>query len=642
MTYPPVSASRPRPTVRLFCLSVAFLSALSIGLEAQATTPDDPGRVLVVYDLNQPDTNGNNIGDSEEIARLYAAARKVPAANLLGLPISTAQWYYSGSAAWTQLWDDIIQPLQNALNARGVNNIDTILLCHGLPYRFVIPNTTSYSTRAIDNLVAAPFSLGTRSQHTLPTFKWANPYFESSPTRTPDIGRFNHLQFTFLGQPLYLVSRLDGPTVHAARELIEGARYGERYLSTLPGYYNGFGYVDTRYGQYSSTLLDGYPFEYGSYQNADKCIAYGTRMVEGASLILKWEPTGKEIGEAGAVFHDSTPALTAPQALFYAGWYNYRAYHDVWEWIPGSVACDLNSNSIQNFHTTYDLAFLTMAFQRGLTAGAGVIAEPYLSGHHRPEVMLHYMLQGFTWAEAATLANPALGWVCVQMGDPLYAPFRAGRIPARDVTPPPPPYLHVDVEGSGQARIVADLDTRQTEPDLVTARVDYGLSSGLGQFVDHDKVYRVRKEVPLTSLTEDALYHFQIALKDPAGLGRTDGPFVFFSTPADPVRTHVAPARTEVKPNELFTLTFVFAAEPDLKQVDGLKIELVDEQRQITYDVTLLVQVYHSTFATSPDHDTVAVWITLPAVLPSGTYTFQSTIKSGTRQHVAKGVVVIL
>jgi len=65
---------------------------------------------------------------------------------------------------------------------------------------------------------------------------------------------------------------------------------------------------------------------------------------------------------------------------------------------PGSVACDLNSNSIQNFHTRYDLAFLTAAFRRGLTAGAGVIAEPYLSGHHRPEVV-----GGLSEAEAAGL-----------------------------------------------------------------------------------------------------------------------------------------------------------------------------------------------------------------------------------------------
>jgi len=625
------------------------LTALTLGLvilaarpsAGQTPSPEDPSRVLILYDRNEGDGNGNGIGDSEEIAGIYAAVRGVPNSNLLGLNISTSGHYYSGSTAWTQVWDDVIAPLQAKLNALGTSAIDTILLSYGVPYRFVIPGATSFSTRAIDNFVGVPFSIGTRSQHALPYFKWSNPYFEPSPSRAPDLGRFNHAQFSFLGKPLYLVSRLDGPSVHAARELMEGARYGDRYIHAQPGHYGGYGYVDTRYGKYTSAVLDGYPFGYGSYQNADLSIAFGQRFIATSGLQLKWEPTGKEIGESGAVYHDNTPALTAPNALLYTGWYNYGAYHDVWNWLPGSIACDLNSNSIQNFHQPYNRAFLTMAFTRGLSAGAGVIAEPYLSGHYRPEVLLHYVLQGYTWAEAAALSNPALGWVCVQLGDPLYAPFRVGKKPIRDTTPPPPPRIHVDVESGGTAQVVAALDTLKREPDLVTARIDYGTSPAFTHQVDHDKIYRVRKTVALGSLVTSTLYYYRIQIRDPAGLERSSGPYVFFSAPAAPIRTHIDPPRIDTKPNAWFTLTFIFVCEPDLRYLDGLKLELIDDNNQTTHDVTLLAYLAVTDLFVSPDLDTLAAKVRLPAALPAGQYRFRSTIHKGTSVQIAECTVVI-
>ena len=629
-----------RPPRLLFPVLLALLIP-AVPCAGQIPTPNDPSRVLILYDQNEADSNRNNVGDSEEIARLYAGVRNVPAANLLGLDISIQHYYYSGSTAWAQIWKDMIQPLQAKLVKLGTDNIDTILLSFGVPYRFNIPGATSFATRAIDNFISVPFSLGTETGHTLPSSWWGNTYFESSPGRLPDQGRFNHKTHSFGGKPLYLVSRLDGPAVDAARELIEGARYAEQYLSPLPGHYNGFGYVDTRYGLYSSTLLDGYPFGYGSYSSADKCIAFGKRFIETSGLALKWETTGKEIGETGAVYHDSTPAQTASRAMFYTGWYNYRAYHDVWNWLPGSVACDLNSNSIQNFHTTYDKAFLTMAFSRGLSAGAGVIAEPYLSGHYRPEVLLYFLLQGYTWAEAASLSNPALGWVCVQIGDPLYSPFRAGRKPVQDTWQPPAPRLSVEVEAGGTARVVADLDTLGREPDLVTAKVVYGTTPVPDTTVPHDSIYRVRKPVMLTSLTSDTLYYYRVEVRDPAGLTTGAGPSIFFSTPAEPVRAHIHPTQVLVKSGSPFTLNFTFKCKPDLSHLDALRIDLIDEQTRKTYDATPLVLIYHSTYLTSADLDTLTLWITLPAVLPPGKYTFKTTVSQKGKNHIAASTVTL-
>jgi uncharacterized protein (TIGR03790 family) len=621
-------------------LALALACTVARGAAGQATTPDDPGRVLILYDLNEADGNGNGVGDSLEIALTYARVRGVPTENLLGLKVSTAHFYYSGTNAWTDFWNDILGPLQAKLNAVGTGAIDTLLVSYGVPYRITVPGVSSHATRAIDNLIAIPFSVGGPSGPAVPGSWWTNPYFETSPSRPPDMGRFSHATHSFSGKPLYLVSRLDGPDVHAARELIEGARYGERYFSPQPGYHRGFGYIDTRYGKYSSAFLDGYPFGYSTYQTADQCMAFGQRFVQAAGLPLKWEPTGAEIGEAGAVYHDNTPALTAPNALFYAGWYNYNRYLDVWDWLPGSVACDLNSNSIQNLHTTTSGTFLPSAFRRGLTAGAGVIAEPYLTGHHRPEVLLYFVLNGYTFAEAACLSNPALAWVSVQMGDPLYAPTRAGRTPIQDKTPPPPPRLAVTVKGNGDADVIADLDTFGREPDLVTMKVDYGVDRAMTRSEDHDKVYRVRKTVPLTSLAPDSLYYYRTEVRDPAGLTTASLRYVFFSTPAAPVRTHVAPAVVQVKRNQNFSLDIVYVVNPDLTSLDGWKVELIDPQK-ITYDITFLIYYAIIEANIAAERNTIALHVLLPAVLPAGSYTIKSTVTSGTNLHTASATVTI-
>src|SRR5262249_28660799 len=130
---------------------------------------------------------------------------------------------------------------------------------------------------------------------------------------------------------------------------------------------------------------------------------------------LKWENTtnGLVIGSPGAMFSDGTSASRATRALFYGGWYNYSRYNDVWEWLPGSVVCDLSSAS----------TFGTEALRHGASAASYILSEPYLAGHQRPNILLYYLLHGFSFAEASTLATPTMGWMPINEGDPLYTPL---------------------------------------------------------------------------------------------------------------------------------------------------------------------------------------------------------------------------
>ena len=61
---------------------------------------------------------------------------------------------------------------------------------------------------------------------------------------------------------------------------------------------------------------------------------------------------------------------------------------------------------------------------QGAACSIGAIFEPDLTGVSRPESFIYYMLQGYTFAEAASLANPSIGWMNIQIGDPLYAPLK--------------------------------------------------------------------------------------------------------------------------------------------------------------------------------------------------------------------------
>src|SRR5208282_5633534 len=92
----------------------------------------------------------------------------------------------------------------------------------------------------------------------------------------------------------------------------------------------------------------------GSIGALDQAVAYGEHWVAASGLVLKWENSGnsdQSIGQAGQVYSDGTLAMTAPRALLYGGWYNYERYNDVWDWLPGSVACDLDSGSLAWIHS---------------------------------------------------------------------------------------------------------------------------------------------------------------------------------------------------------------------------------------------------------------------------------------------------
>lgn len=499
-----------------------------------------PAEVLVVYNSAWPtDSTGLGINDSQQVAEYYAARRGIPTANLLGVNCATSGGnYYYFTGQYPNFESEVLEPIQHAVTQPGAA-YRVILLCYGVPYVVYAPSGQTYS---IDGLLMGLNYWASDGSN----LGWSsNPYLDPAPGFDPSPGHFDPSVVTFNGTTMYLVSRLDGPRGPAgAMELVDQAIFADLYLTTASGGYHGTVYVDSRYGQNdgSTPYTDAFlatqaavqsgDYDTG-YDTADQCIAWGEHAALGTGLPLKWEntTTAIQIGQTGATYSDGTSALTAPDAILYGGWYNYGTYHDVWGWLPGSVACDLNSDSLDEgtLRSASSGCFGVSALARGATCVCGVLSEPYLNGHHRPNILLYYLLAGYSFAEAAGLSNPAICWQPIAIGDPLYAPFRAKPL-VLDTTAPQldAGFPQVVVGGQPTDRmILLQLAEPPSAPSVAQASITYGPTTAYGQTATSGEGYWRRPTVSLTGLTAGTTYHYQLTLTDPVGNHTTSGDLQF-------------------------------------------------------------------------------------------------------------------
>ncbi|OGS36167.1 MAG: hypothetical protein A2293_04605 [Elusimicrobia bacterium RIFOXYB2_FULL_49_7] len=498
---------------------------------------DDPSRVLVIYRTNQSDADGNGQSDSKDLAEYYQAKRGIPAANLLGVSTPAEEMYHPASTL-NNFYANFVTPLRNKLTELGETEINFIVLCKGIPYRMASKSSGS-AVYPVGQQIAAIWAIGNDSASSTIGSVGSNPMYESSPGVGSDKGAFNHDTYKiYNGTNMYLVTHLNGSSFQNSKELVDRALYAEKYLypdsSGTLGYYSPVGYVDTRYGYYNpDSLLAHYPVGYGSYGTADKDMSMGKRYIEQAGFKCRWEYSGSEIGESAALFQDgATSALTAPNAIFYGGWYNFMQYRtNTWTWMPGALACDLNSNSFSSTYSVY--SFGSMAMVEGATAVSGVIDEPYLNGHTQPEKFLYYIMQGANYAEIAYHSDPRLGWKTWNVGDPLYRPLAVDKTPVVDDVPPPAPAIAEAVPGDdfSTRNFIISINTNGLDPDLVLVKLEYGETDAYGTTVDYSRFYRMKHTIALTGLTTDMTYHYRVTLKDPMGNETATEDLMFTTSP---------------------------------------------------------------------------------------------------------------
>lgn len=611
-------------------LPLLILAGLVAVLPASATAqhfdpdPEDlADRVLVIFNANWPDDDGDGVGDSEQVARYYAASRRIPSSNVLGLNCTTS-YYYSGQTGWEAFWDEIAVPVQDYIEVTlgSREAVNGIVLCYGMPYQI---NPPGWSRRALDTTLVGLWDMGDRTTPKYETYGRYNSYHDPAPTIHDDMERFDPITYPTGGETSYLVARLDGQDVEHAIELVEFALYGDAYLSPLPGYWNGFAYADTRYGAYTWADLANYPYNHWAYANADKDMAYGRQWMETPGFTLRWEPYGTEIGEPGATFEDGSSAETAPRAMFYEGWYNYNKYQPVFEWLVGSAACDLNSNSIARIRDENPGTFLGESFKIGLTCGVGCIAEPYLNGHPFPETFQYYLLmKGFTFGEAARISDPKLSWTNMYVGDLLYQPMRANKVALLDdVAPAPCEVMENPGVNAGEREFRTFLNSIGGLPDVGELTLHFGADSNFGNTVSGDDPRpRLFHTATITGLGADEFIHYRADYTDPAGNVGVGNEFILHTgLDHQPVLARATSAALSYPAGTEFEIEFVFGAQAGATSLTSWAANATSAvMGWSNLNLKPHFDSLGASYFESSGGELRSIRITVPATLPVGSY----------------------
>ena len=418
-------------------------------LSAEIQRVPKPARILVLANSNDP--------QSLQLAQYYAQKRAIPTSNILTLPLSSQE---------TIDWDSYVNSLHNPLLeiclergwVRGVSSseldelgrqhllvavpaVDYLVCMRGVPVRIkarqVEENTQIESepkkqlanAAAVDSELALLFASGQRAlEGAVP-----NPYFQTVNPEHSDASR------------LIGVARLDGPTVQGVVRMID------RTLEAESQGLIGRAYFDLG----------------GPYQQ-------GNQWLETAMEVVRAMDYDLEVERSKRVF-DFEHRLDAP--AIYMGWYRSRAYGP---WLQvgrrapaGAIGFHLHSFSANSLRQPKH-GWLAALLAQGYCASVGNVYEPYLHLTHRPDLLLDYLQQGYCWGAAVRLSLPALSWMGVAVGDPMYRPFKTAP-EAQAVHESLHPYQLLQsinraqrIEGAAVALQLANTSFRQS-PSLILA-----------------------------------------------------------------------------------------------------------------------------------------------------------------------------
>ncbi|MBM4355406.1 MAG: TIGR03790 family protein, partial [Deltaproteobacteria bacterium] len=341
----------------------------------QAAQGPGPANVLVVANSSS--------AASLAIATHYQQARDLPPANRCDLELPDEyQVSYEDFLALLKT------PLADCLEQKGLSDqVLFIVLTRGIPG--VISGAgevvLGQDLTSVDSFL---FDLHGELEYA------ENPYFKSTKRFTRENG--------FQG---YLVTRLDGPTVDVAMDLVDRAQApgadspeltGTAYLDLEP---NGDNPVDR--GVIAGAGTDGN----GQIQHA-------ADLLTEAGWTVHLDSNDAEFGTEPAL-------LSCPDARWYFGWYKAFSYNDAFEWATGASGIHLDSFSAMNYREAG--SWCAGALSKGITATAGAVWEPYILWYMKGDRFLEaFVVDRVTLAEAAYRAIPRNCWMMVVFGDPLF------------------------------------------------------------------------------------------------------------------------------------------------------------------------------------------------------------------------------
>jgi uncharacterized protein (TIGR03790 family) len=379
----------------MFRPAICFLILLSASvLNAQDRLA---GATLVLYNVKDP--------DSVELARHYAAARAIPAGQVLGFDLPVSE-----EIARADFESRLANPLRQKLVENGwwtlegestvsSSRIRFLAIIRGVPLK-ISPDSSIGPAPKTDGL---PRAIAARNEASvdselaalgLPDVGFAgivpNPYF----------GRFTPILDESVFPGLLLPSRLDAPTPAMVRGMIDEAIATEKE------------------GLWGWAYVDGRNITSGGYTEGD---IWMRNLVK----ILRQSGVPTIFDNLPATFAENFPIT---DAAVYFGWYagdiNGPFAREDFRFKPGAVAVHLHSFSAASLRGASS-QWCGPLIARGAAATLGNVYEPYLSLTANLDIFQDRLMAGLTLAEAAWMSQRALSWMGVVIGDPLYRPYEA-------------------------------------------------------------------------------------------------------------------------------------------------------------------------------------------------------------------------
>jgi len=381
-----------------FLVSACLSIALSTGAGAQMLAEwDATAETAVVYNLDFPGSAG--------LAAYYAEKRHIPKERVIGLRCPQED-SMSREEFDTQLRQPLLRTFQNKgwwisrapmpLTGEGIRapatispTVRVLVLMRGVPFQ--IRRVSQNPKQAEEDEASVDSELTTLGLESPPVKGgMRNPYFGQQ-------ARFPHAQHA---AGLLLTGRLDGPDDATVRRMIDDALAAEEN------------------GLLGRAVID-LAHKKGAYQ-------------EGEDWLKRSADTFKQAGIPAFIDRSADVLIDAwplPDTILYFGWYTDHIAGALastsFRFKQGAIACHLHSFSASIIRV-HDKAWAGPLLSKGAAVTFGNVFEPYLSLTTHFDVLNKRLLEGFTVGEAAWNATPALSWMNVVLGDPLYRPFGKG------------------------------------------------------------------------------------------------------------------------------------------------------------------------------------------------------------------------
>ena len=354
---------------------------------------------LVLYNINDP--------DAAALARYYAQRRGISNDHILGLDCPTVE-----EISRTDFEESIASPLRGKLVSGSMwiesqderpgivsTKIRFLALIRGIPLKIkpdlFIPAATNNSE--------FPPELSGRNEASVDSELAAlglPDYTPSGAMRNPIFNRNSAILDDTMPPGLLLPCRLDAPTPDLVGKMIDDSMDAEKK------------------GLWGWACIDARGITEGAYKEGDTWLLKIAALLRSHGIPTIFD---NEAESFAADFPLSNVAL-------YYGWYDWQISgpfaEESFRFVPGAVAVHIHSFSASTLHGANSY-WCGPLIAHGAAATLGNVYEPFLSFTANLDIFQDRLMDGLTLAESGWMAQRALSWMGIVVGDPLYHPYAA-------------------------------------------------------------------------------------------------------------------------------------------------------------------------------------------------------------------------